>query len=120
VRPNVVGNPALPGNGSKTQQLAEWFNVNAFAAPAAYTFGDAGRTFGEGPGLENIDTSLLKNFALTERFILQFRAEGLNVLNHANFANPNTQQGSPTFGQVTSLVSGNQARIIQLGLHLQF
>ncbi|MGA8594697.1 MAG: TonB-dependent receptor [Bryobacteraceae bacterium] len=120
VRPNVVGNPAISGDRSKAAQLAEWFNVNAFAAPAPYTFGDAGRTFGEGPGFANLDTSLLKNFALSERFVLQFRAEGLNVLNHANFANPNTQQGSPTFGQVTSLVSGNQARIIQLGLHLQF
>jgi hypothetical protein len=44
----------------------------------------------------------------------------LNFLNHANFANPDTRQGSPTFGQITSLVTGNQSRIIQLGLHLKF
>jgi Carboxypeptidase regulatory-like domain/TonB dependent receptor len=121
VRPNVVGDAgSLSSSRSKAAQLAEWFNVNAFAAPAQYTFGNAGRSFGEGPGAISVDTSLLKDFKITERGTLQFRAEGLNILNHANFANPDTRQGSPTFGQVTSLVSGNQARILQLGIHLQF
>ena len=117
VRPNVVNDPnQVPGG----QRLAEWFNTTAFAAPAPYTFGNAGRTFGEGPGAVSLDTSLLKDFKVTERFDAQFRVEGLNILNHTNFANPDTRQGSPTFGQITSLVAGNQDRIIQLGLHLQF
>jgi hypothetical protein len=119
VRPNVVGDPNLPGDRSRAQQLAEWFNVNAFAAPALYTFGDAGRTFGVGPSFFSMDGSLLKDFSV-EKFTAQFRAEVLNLTNHANFANPDTRQGSPTFGQVTTLVSGNQARIIQLGLHIKF
>ena len=67
----------------------------------------------------SLDASLLKDISW-ERCTLQFRAEALNFTNHANFASPNTQQGSPTFGEVTSLVAGNQARIIQLGLHLKF
>ncbi|MGA2136109.1 MAG: TonB-dependent receptor [Bryobacteraceae bacterium] len=120
VRPNVVGNPGLPGGRPLGKQLLEWFNVSAFAAPAAYTFGDAGRTFGEGPGSISLDTSLLKDFPIRERVKLQFRLEVLNALNHPSFANPNTQQGSPTFGQITSLVAGNQARIFQLGAHLKF
>jgi hypothetical protein len=66
-----------------------------------------------------VDASLLKDITV-ERFTAQFRAEILNLTNHANFANPDTRRGSSTFGQVTSLVSGNQARIIQLGLHLKF
>jgi TonB dependent receptor len=120
VRPNLVGDPNLPGGRSQSQQLLEWFNVNAFAAPASFTFGNAGRTFGEGPGAMNLDTSLLKDIRVAERVALQFRAEALNVLNHANFANPDTRRGSPTFGQITSLMPGNQARTLQLGLHLQF
>jgi Carboxypeptidase regulatory-like domain/TonB dependent receptor len=119
VRPNVVGDPNLPGDRSRAQQLAEWFNVNAFAVPAPYTFGDAGRTFGAGPSFFSMDGSLLKDFSV-ERFAVQFRAEVLNLTNHANFANPDTRQGSPTFGEITQLVTGNQARIIQLGLHLKF
>ncbi len=68
----------------------------------------------------SVDSSLLKDFRITERVNFQFRAEALNILNHPNFANPNTQLGSPTFGQITSLVSGNQSRILQLGTRLSF
>ena len=119
VRPNVVGDPNISGNRTRAQALAEWFNTSAFAAPAAYTFGNAGKTFGVAPGLFSLDASLLKDYSW-ERYVLQFRVEAMNFTNHANFAPPNTQQGSPTFGEVTSLVAGNQARIIQLGLHLKF
>jgi len=49
VRPNVVGNPDISGSRTRAQELAEWFNTSAFAAPAAYTFGNAGRTFGVAP-----------------------------------------------------------------------
>ena len=120
VRPNVVGNPNLSSSRSTGAELAEWFNVSAFAAPAQYTFGNAGRTFGTGPGSVNLDSSLLKDFAIRERIVVQFRAEALNLMNHANFANPDTRLGSPTFGQITALVPGNQSRVLQLGLHLKF
>ena len=114
-RPNVVGNPNL-----SSPTISEWFNTAAFAAPPAYVFGNAGRTFGTGPGALSLDSSLLKNFSVTEKIVAQFRVEALNVLNHPNFANPNTQFGAATFGQVTALISGNQSRILQLGLHIQF
>lgn len=119
-RPDLVGDPNLSGSRSRSAQLAEWFNTAAFAAPAPFTFGNAPRTFGTGPGAFNLDASLLKDFHVGERSDLQFRLEALNALNHANFANPDTRQGSPTFGQITSLYAGTPARIIQLGLHLAF
>jgi hypothetical protein len=119
VRPDVVGNPNISGDRTRAQQLAEWFNIDAFAAPAPYTFGNAGKSFGKAPGLFSLDASLLKDFS-RERYVLQFRVEALNFTNHANFASPNTQQGNATFGEVTSLVAGNQARILQIGLHLKF
>ncbi|HXX19302.1 MAG TPA: TonB-dependent receptor [Candidatus Acidoferrum sp.] len=117
VRPNLVGNPVLP-SGQRT--ISEWFNTAAFQQNPPYTFGDAPRTFGTGPGTAQIDASLLKNFSLFEKANLQFRAEALNVINHANLANPNTIFGNPLFGRITALQPGNQSRIIQLGLHLTF
>ncbi len=120
VRPNVVGNPSLSSSRPRNSRLGEWFNTSAFQSPALYTFGNASRTFGEGPGLISLDASLLKNFKVGEKVNVQFRTEALNVLNHANFANPNTQNGSATFGQITSLASGTQSRILQFALHLQY
>jgi len=117
VRPNLVASPVLP-TGQRT--AAEWFDTAAFQQNPAYTFGDAPRTFGTGPGTVQVDASLLKNFSLPERFNLQFRAEALNVLNHPNWANPNTTFGSPLLGRITGLQLGNQSRILQLGLHLTF
>jgi hypothetical protein len=119
-RPNLVGDPNLSSGRSRTQKLAEWFNTSAFADPGAFAFGNAPRSFGTGPGAFNMDLSLLKDFHATERIDLQLRLEALNALNHANFANPNTQFGSAAFGQVTGLYSGTPGRIVQLGLHLGF
>jgi hypothetical protein len=117
VRPNLVSNPIL---SSSQRTAAEWFHTSAFQQNPAYTFGDAPRTFGSGPGTAQVDVSLLKDFRLRESTNLQFRAEALNVLNHPNWANPNTTFGSQLFGKVTGLQSGNQSRIIQVALHLTF
>jgi hypothetical protein len=119
-RPDLIANPNLSSGRSRNEKLAEWFNTAAFAAPPIYVFGNAPRTFGTGPGAFNLDASLLKDFHVTERVDLQLRLEALNALNHANFANPNTQQGSPIFGQITGLYSGTPARILQLGAHVSF
>jgi Carboxypeptidase regulatory-like domain/TonB dependent receptor len=117
VRPNLIGDPVLSAGQRSSGQ---WFNRAAFQQNPAYTFGDAPRTFGTGPGTAQVDASLLKNFRLRETTNLQFRAEALNVLNHGNWANPNTLFGNPLFGKVTGLQSGNQSRIIQVALHLTF
>lgn len=121
VRPNIVGNPNdLSGSRPRAQKVAEWFDTSAFAENPNFTFGNAPRTFGRGPALSTTDASLLKGFKITEGTNLQFRAEALNVFNHANLANPNTLFGNGAFGQVTSLQTGNQSRILQLALHLAF
>jgi hypothetical protein len=118
VRPDLVGNPVL---GSDRRTAGAWFNTAVFQLPTpTYAFGNSPRTFGTGPGTAQVDASLLKNFHLYERSNLQFRAEALNVLNHANWANPNTQFGSALFGRVTGLQAGNQSRILQVALHLTF
>jgi hypothetical protein len=80
----------------------------------------AGRTAGYGPGAIEMNLSMLKDFRFGERHDIQFRLEALNFINHANFALPNVQQGSAASGTITSLIPGNQSRIIPLGLHYKF
>jgi outer membrane receptor protein involved in Fe transport len=52
-------------------------------------FGNLGRNSLRGPSFKEVNFSIFKNTAITERVILQFRAEFFNVLNHPNFSNPN-------------------------------
>jgi hypothetical protein len=67
----------------------QWFDPNAYIAPYPGTFGNAGRDSLDGPGLTNLDFSLVKNTSIHERVRTQFRAEYFNILNRTNFTTPN-------------------------------
>jgi hypothetical protein len=82
------------------------------------TFGDIGRNTLRGPGYFDVDASIFKNFALAERFRLQFRAEAFNIENRANFNNPNsTVSSGVTFGRITA---ADDPRVLQFALKLFF
>ena len=63
-RPDVLSNPNLP---AAQRSLNAWFNTTAFAQPAAYTFGEAGPGIVRGPGLVDLDFSVLRSFRIHER-----------------------------------------------------
>jgi hypothetical protein len=73
-----------------------WFDPNAFAPVTAVRFGTSGRSVLRGPGLVNLDASIFRDFPLTEKFKLQFRAEAFNVSNTPAFNNPGATVSSPT------------------------
>jgi hypothetical protein len=80
-----------------------YFNASLFSENALGTPGTAARRFFSGPGMNNFDMALLKNLRLSESKSLQFRIEGFNVFNHAQFFGPQSVDGnisSATFGQV--------------------
>jgi len=68
-----------------------------------------------GPGISNIDLSLLKTFDVSERARLQFRAECFNLTNHANFGLPDNDLASPNFGRV---LEAGAPRLVQFGIKL--
>jgi hypothetical protein len=123
-RASVTGNPNL-SRGDRTP--AQWFNTQVFVNPALMTpgvWGNSGRNILIGPGFQNWDLSLLKNFTLHERQKLQFRAESFNVFNHTNFTGIGTTvrfdgNGNPTggFGAVNAAGPG---RVLSFGLKLMF
>ena len=115
-RPNVIGDPHLANPG-----VNQWFNTAAFTdvIPAGtYTFGNSGRNILDAPGLMTFDAGIYKNFALRERFTVQFRAESFNALNHANFSAPSANISSANVGQIASTATPN--RTIQFGLKLRY
>jgi hypothetical protein len=123
-RPNLVQSPTSNcGSG----HLTNCINVGAFATPAQYTYGSAGRNILFGPGFSNLDFSLFKNFSIQEKAKVQFRAEAFNLLNTPAFSNPNATLSDPVngvyqqdsnFGSITSTAHNN--RQIQFALKLLF
>jgi hypothetical protein len=133
VRPNIVGNPNMPGPvaanptcvaPTQVHTRTNWFNPCAYVAPVN-SFGDAGRNSLVGPGFVNFNFSILKDFTLTERFKLQFRTEIFNIFNHTNLGLPNANFDQPTAGVITSTINQAQlqtqtSRLIQFALRLSF
>jgi len=117
-RPNLVGNP-FPSGWNKTYGPGGlYFDPTAFAVAPIYTFGNLGRNALRGPGFKNFDIGIFKNFRITERIRLQYRAEGFNAFNTVNFGNPGTTVGTSNFGRITG--TQNNQRSIQMGLRLNF
>jgi hypothetical protein len=112
--PNRICNGNLP-SGQRTVQA--WFNTSCFQAPAAYTWGNAGRNIMIAPGLATWDFSMHKDFAITERMGLTLRGEFFNILNKPNFGYPNTSIGSAAAGTITSVVGTGRQTQVALRLH---
>lgn len=112
-RPNVSGNPSLPGSERSEDQ---WFNVAAFTMPQFGTFGNAQRNILEGPGYRNINLGITKMVSVADAR-LQLRLEIFNLLNRTNLDLPDAFLGSPTFGRI---LSAGSPRRIQFGVKAIF
>jgi hypothetical protein len=137
-RADLVGakpDASLKGISGATGPV-QFANASAFAFPAPGGDG-MGRNAFYGPHYVNLDLGIAKNFQMTERVNMQFRAEGFNALNHPNFDNPvNASVSSPAitstvFGGTccatvappatqTIIQTGESARVIQFALKLTF
>ena len=89
------------------------------------TYGDAGRDTIIGPNLWNLDSALDKNFRVSERFNIQFRAEAFNIMNHPSFqllaANTQIFAGTALNASAGKIQSTNSSpRQIQLALKIVF
>src|SRR5271168_4333471 len=145
--PGATNSSALTSGGIGTR-INGYLNPGAFTtAPLLYPaqcdpvnnpnfcttgFGNLGRNTFRGPGQQNWDFSLIKNFKLTERQQLRFTTDFFNIWNHANFGNPaftdvesfQCSAGTPNcvngilttspFGKITSTVG--TPRLIQFSL----
>jgi hypothetical protein len=89
-----------------------------FVAPPLDQFGNAAPRIIRGPGRNNWNLTLTKEFPLMrEGMRLKFRAEAFNIWNHAQFNNPDMTASSRTYGIISSAADG---RNVQLGLRLQW
>jgi hypothetical protein len=120
ISPDGTGAPAAPQLGGCTPAVA-----GGFCNPQPGEVGNLQLNAFSGPKYFDWDFSAAKDFDLTERFKLTFRADAFNVLNHPSFQVPLDANGvaefninNPNFGQATSTIS--TPRILQMSLRLKF
>jgi carboxypeptidase family protein len=138
VVPNTRNRPDLVGTVTTPHTVDQWFGTLdssgnvctgaaaagcAFVDPAPGTWGNTPHAFLRGPGRQNWNLSVFKNFNFTERARLEFRAESFNTWNHTQFMGDiqnggiSTGLGASDFGQITRAYDPRQ---IQFGLKLIF
>lgn len=121
-------NGQLVTAGSVQRNLNNYFDKACFTAPPVIgadgqgtAFGDSGTGIVDGPGQANLDLSLVKTIPLRwrqEGSSVQFRAELFNAFNHPQFADPDNNFSSATFGVISS--TSVNPRVGQLALKLSF
>ena len=122
-QPIWIANPQAGGGKS--------LNPNAFTMPPGGEQGTEGRNDIRGFGLTEVDASVGRNFAITDRLNLQFRADAFNLFNHPNFANPLPMSDSGEYvssssmlnhglGGLNPLFQEGGPRSLQLSLKLTF
>jgi len=127
-RANLTGNP---NNGSCPSSVSGgasipvgsvgcWFNTSAFAVPAAFTFGDAGRNAFRAGRFNSVDLTIARSFPFKEKFSVLFRADAFNLFNHPNLGVPDATVGDLNFGRVIGLRTNANMRVLQLSLRLSF
>jgi hypothetical protein len=139
--------PMMIGNGKVGHSnINKWFDTNDFAFQKVGTVSNQRRNQLYGPGLQRVDLSLFKNFDIYERLKLEFRTEAFNVLNTAQFANPNASLSlvsctaananaapcagstypvagfapATTFGTISATSNAYNPRLIQFAARLKF
>ena len=130
-RPNLISGKTarlLGAHRSRQEELAQWFDVNAYCeigatgCPAGAGTGGVDGTVRvnslDAPGYKNVNASLFRDFTIFERMKFQFRGEATNVFNFVNLNAPGGTLTSPSsFGVITGAA---QMRVIQVGGKMTF
>jgi len=117
-----------PGNSQTADQvgpvhkigtLQEYYDVSAFAPVTTARFGTSGRNILRGPGVINNDLSLFRDFMLTERWKMTFKAEAFNLTNTPHFGSPDSNVNDAAFMTISgSAGTLSDNRSIRFGLRV--
>ena len=113
-RPNIVGDPELPGDERST---SGWFDTSAFVAAPAFTLGNSSRNPVRGPAYKNLDVAVMKRVTLFGTRAVELRGEVFNLTNTPPLGNPNTTVGAAAFGTITT---AGDPRVVQLAIKFLF
>ncbi len=105
--------------------FTRFFDPTVFARPAVGTFGNAPRDVFRGPGINNWDISIFKNFPIKERANVQLRLEMYNTFNHTQFSGVDTTArfdaaGNQVNSRFGAIISDRDPRRMQASLRFNF
>jgi len=113
-RPDVGSGSPYPSTQNRNQWVLG-LSSGAYALPASNTFGNYPINTLIGPRFINQDASLMKQFAITERYRFTLRVNTTNTFNHTNLNNPKSDIQSANVGQITNIAyNGNGATMRRL------
>ena len=113
---DCIGDP-LPSGFNRTNDA--WFDVNAFAAPAAFTYGNCGYNTVYGPSSKSMNLSLFRSIGFSENRRLELRVETFNLFNWVNYGFPGSNASNlASFGRITS--TQGDPREMQLAVKFYF
>jgi len=120
-RPNLVADPNVSDDLSRTERIEQWFNTAAFVANGIGQDGNAARNLLDGPGVRNVDMALFRDLRLSSRYTAQLRVEATNVFNFVNLGDPGANLSAPaTFGKIRATRGLYNMREVQLGVRFTF
>jgi len=123
--PNSQNRPNLVSAITYPHTVQQWFSTSSFAAPTAGTWGNLPFNAVTGPGRDNWNLSLFKQFLISESrgSHFEFRADAFNIWNHRQLQASTSQGGigaSVGGGNFGSITAAYDPRILQLGAKLVF
>ena len=109
IAPVTFSNPRIRNASGRSV----YFSAASFGAEPLGAFGNVHRTPFHGPGINNTDAVLAKNFNLDADGVkrLQLRMTSSNVFNHTQFNNPTSTFGSGSFGQISGAAAARQTQL---------
>ncbi len=108
--------------GGRSSWVKQYFNPAAFTTRHDGTFGNSGRDIINGPPSFNVDSSMMKNWSVMEKYQVQLRFEFFNAFNHVVMGTPDMTPTDSTFGQINGGAGSDAAtpRIGQAALKFTF
>lgn len=124
---NAPSNTQLANINGKFRKLggigagSPWFDTSVFSAPTTPVYGNTGQNSFVGPGFFNLDGSVFRSFAVTERVIFELRAEAFSLTNTPQYGNPSSSVTNSDFGQINASSGGASGnRTVELAGKLRF
>jgi len=124
---NATGNTQVAninGNFTKLKGIGpanKWFDTSVFSAPTTAAYGNTGFNAFIGPGSFNLDAAIFRSFNMTERVILELRAEAFSVTNTPQYGNPSSNVNNSDFGQINAGSGGASGnRTMELAGKIRF